>query len=551
MTPSDVKIVAENINDFIEVPDGINRLRKAVLTLAVAGKLVPQDKSEGTASELYLQTQTERRIKENNTESRKKKREVTQISQEEVPFEIPESWKWVRLGEMCEVNPRNNLPDTLGVSFVPMTRISSEWGKNPDTSEIRLWKDVKTGFTHMAENDVIMAKITPCFENEKSGVARNLSNGYAAGTTEIHVFRTDGKIFPEYLLAVFRTSFFVENAIQNMTGTAGQKRVPTDYVVNALLPLPPLSEQKRIMSKVEEVMVQLDELESQKNERDLVRSRLTRSAMQAFGSVDSKIALEQLSELVKTPQDIKELENAILKLAVSGMIVSQNKSEGTAEEFYSQINAYRVSQENGGIRKKKLKDLPLITPEEIPFAIPESWKWVRIGEISSVKGGKRLPKGSGFADRVTKHPYIRITDMKNGSVNTTNVPYITDEVFEKISRYTISSKDVYVTIAGTIGDAGKIPVELDGANLTENAAKIEFKFIDLDYFVLVLRSTPVKAQFLEKVVQMAQPKLALHRIESSIIPLPPLAEQKRIVKKVEELMSLLEQLKNTIKVSLS
>jgi type I restriction enzyme S subunit len=546
MTPSDVKIVADNINDFIEVPEGLTRLRKALLTLAMSGNLVPQIENEGTAEDLLIKIQVQRK---KVLERKKKKSDSIPLSAEEIPFSIPESWKWVRINEIGQV-VGGGTPSTSKSSYFtePTSPEAIPWLSPADMRKqksmyVSHGRQSLTADGYKNSSATLMPKGSVIFSSRAPiGYVGIASNPLSTNQGFKSIVPDEG-ICSEYVYWYLLLRADDINA--RAPGTTFKEISGTSFA-KEVFALPPTSEQKRIVDKVEEVMQQLDELEVKKIESDEIRTRLTRSAMQALGSADSKIALEQLSELVKTPQDIKELENAILTLAVSGMIVSQNKNEGTAEEIYSQINTYREAQENGGIRKKKLKNLPLITPEEIPFAIPESWRWVCIGEVSSVKGGKRLPKGSGFADRVTKHPYIRITDMKNGSVNTTSVPYISDEVFEKISRYTINSKDVYVTIAGTIGDAGKIPVELDGANLTENAAKIEFKFIDLDYFVLVLRSTPVKAQFLEKVVQMAQPKLALHRIESSIIPLPPLAEQKRIVKKVEELTILINQLKKVI-----
>lgn len=110
--------------------------------------------------------------------------------------------------------------------------------------------------------------------------------------------------------------------------------------------------------------------------------------------------------------------------------------------------------------------------DEIPFDLPDGWAWSRIRDIASVKGGKRLPKGMSFSSCRTSHAYIRVTDMKNHSVNTDDLKYITEEVFLQIKNYTISKYDLYVTIAGTIGVPGEVPTELDGMNLTENAVKV-------------------------------------------------------------------------------
>lgn len=547
MTPNDVKIVAENIDDFIEVPDGVERLRKAVLTLAVSGKMVPQDKKEGTAEELLARIQSER--KEAGLGKKVIKKSVP-VSSEEIPFEIPKSWKWVRLSEVASIFNGNSInknekeikfKGVKGIPYIATKDVGFDHVINYEPG-VGIPKADWDDFKRAPKNSVFV-----CAEGGSAGrKVAHLGQDVFFGN-KLFAIHPPSILDSKYIFYYCISSEFFDAFQSVMSGLIGG--VSINKFGDLLLPLPPSGEQKRIIKKVEEMMKQLNELEIKKRERDEVRARLARSAMQALGKGESKIAFEQLTELIKTPSDIKELENALLTLTVSGKLVPQSKADGTAESLYNQIQKDRIkAEENSTARKKKTKHLDPITDDEALFGIPKSWRWVRIGEIGTVKGGKRLPKGSGFVEQVTGHPYIRITDMKNGSVNTSGVPYISDEVFDKISKYTIRSEDVYVTIAGTIGDAGKIPKELDGANLTENAAKIEFKFIDIDFLVLALRSIPVKAQFLEKVVQMAQPKLALHRIESSIIPLPPLSEQKRIVKKVEEVTGLINRLKKVMEI---
>lgn len=145
-----------------------------------------------------------------------------------------------------------------------------------------------------------------------------------------------------------------------------------------------------------------------------------------------------------------------------------------------------------------------------------------------------MPKGTDFSDTLTDHAYIRVADMKNRTVNATNLKYISDDVYEQIKSYTISSKDLYVTIAGTIGVVGEVPDSLDGMNLTENAVKICNIAIDKEYLCYILLSSFVQHQFQDKTHQVAMPKLALERILTTLIPLPPLDEQKKIVNAVNK-----------------
>ena len=161
--------------------------------------------------------------------------------------------------------------------------------------------------------------------------------------------------------------------------------------------------------------------------------------------------------------------------------------------------------------------------------MPDGWTWCRIRNIASVKGGKRLPKGESFSDDITDHVYIRVTDMKNRSINTFGLKYISEEVFAKIQSYTIGKNDLYVTIAGTIGVVGEVPEILDGMNLTENAVKVCNITINKTFLCYVMLSDLVQQQFQDKTHQVAMPKLALERILGTLIPVCPVKEQQLIV----------------------
>ena len=228
-------------------------MKKSVLQYAIQGKLVEQRPEEGTAEELYRQIQTEKKrlIKEGKI---KKEKPLPEIAEDEIPFDIPENWKWVRVAQIVTLNPKNDLADDLETSFIPMPCVMDGF-RNQHTFEIKLWKDIKKGFTHFAEGDVGVAKITPCFQNRKSTIFRNLKNGYGAGTTELTVVRTiNDTVLPEYLLWLFKTEYFIANGVKSFTGTAGQQRIHKDYLATCLIPLPPLAEQKRIVAKLDEIL---------------------------------------------------------------------------------------------------------------------------------------------------------------------------------------------------------------------------------------------------------------------------------------------------------
>ena len=250
----------------------LGKLKKSILQEAIQGKLVPQKPEEGNATQLLdlikketqTQTQTQTLIKaglikrkdvvdstifkgEDNKYYEKVNGKTTDIS-EEIPFSIPDTWCWVRLSQVVLVNPKNTAPDDVDAGFVPMERIKASYISG-FSYEVRKWKDIKSAFTHFANGDVAVAKITPCFQNRKSVILRDLPNGIGAGTTEIKVLRPYGNtINRDFLLYFLKSSYFVEEA--SFKGTANQQRILSGYLENKLFPLPPLREQERIAEAI-------------------------------------------------------------------------------------------------------------------------------------------------------------------------------------------------------------------------------------------------------------------------------------------------------------
>ncbi len=251
-------------------------LKKSILQWAIQGKLVPQDPSDEPASVLLerIRTEKERLVKEGKIKQDKRESviyrrdnsyyevsdKIETCIDDEIPFDIPDSWEWIRLGSLFQVNPRNNISDNLDVGFMPMPLLSDGYGSK-HSFETRKWKDVKSGFTHFADGDIVVAKITPCFQNRKSAVIENLPNEHGAGTTELHVIRDNTHLLHmPYFLLICKTHAFIESGMKHFTGTAGQQRVGKDFISNYLIPLPPLREQVRIASAAYRIIQTFDEL---------------------------------------------------------------------------------------------------------------------------------------------------------------------------------------------------------------------------------------------------------------------------------------------------
>ena len=262
-------------NDKEKILSLITTIKSKILDLAIRGQLVSQNPDDEPASVLLerIRAEKEELIKQGKIKRDKKESiifksednsyylnngQMTVDISDDLPFDIPDSWYWTRLKDIFIINPRNKLADDLDVSFIPMPLIDDGYsGKH--TTEVRQWKEVKTGFTHFAEGDIGIAKITPCFENRKSTIFENLSNGYGAGTTELHILRPfANSILAQYLLAYVKSDYFVENGKQTFTGAVGQQRIDKEYVEHAYFPIPPLSEQERIVQMINNIFEHLN-----------------------------------------------------------------------------------------------------------------------------------------------------------------------------------------------------------------------------------------------------------------------------------------------------
>lgn len=489
-------------------------LKNSILQLAIQGKLVEQRAEEGTARELLEQIKLEKDqlIKDKKI---KKSKPLPEITEDEIPFEIPESWEWVRVNDIFNVKSAMRIHQTdWQSSGIPFFR-----GRE-------LVQLIKTG---NVDFDIYISKELYEKNKEKGGVpSKNdilvtavgtIGKSYIVKGTKafyykdayILCFENIANIYPEYIKYCL-DSPYMQNEIHRDSMATTVAQLTIIKAKEMLVPFPPLEEQHRIVAKIEEILPYIDKYDK------------------------AYTKLETFNK--KFPEDMKK---SILQMAMQGKLVEQRPEEGSADKLYEQIVAEKAQFIKDG-KIKKEKPLPEITEDEIPFEIPSSWKWVRLGTIVSVYGGKRIPAGTRLSENDTGHKYIRVADMKDETVSLDDIKYITDEIYEKIKQYFITSDDIYITVAGTIGRVGVVPRELNNANLTENADKLVFRRLDKMYLCRMLNSEVVQHQIREATTQVGQPKLAIARIQKLIVPLPPLEEQKRIVAKIEELLPYCDQL---------
>jgi len=536
----------QKFDQLADMPDAVGKIRELILRLAVQGKLIPQDPKDEPASELLKEIRLKRSHEATKGKARKTQ-DLPPIKPDEIPYELPKSWEWVRLSAIASINPRNNVGDSTLVSFVSMTLIPTGFAGQHGQEE-RVWGDVKQGFTHFAEGDIGVAKITPCFENSKACVFSNLRNNMGAGTTELHIIRPVTKtLSPRYVLAYLKSPQFLLVGSTKMTGTAGQKRLPKDFVESNPFPLPPLAEQHRIVAKVDELMAQCDRLEAQLKERETKQAVLARAALARFAESPTPENLELLfhDAFAVSPFDLRK---TILTLAVQGKLVSQDPNDEPASELLKEIEAEKNRLVKAG-KIKQPKPLSPVKPEEVPYELPKSWQWVR---ISSVTESIDYGTSEKTVDNASLVPVYRMGNIVNGQLRDEGFKYISPAI-DDLPRLYLKNNDILFNRTNSYELVGKTALYIGTENSTTFASYlIRIRLIPkqvLPIFISLSMNSPYfrETQIEPEIVQQCgQANFNGTKLSLCLVPLPPLAEQHRIIAKVDQLMALVDAMENQI-----
>ncbi len=484
-------------------------LRNSILQLAIQGKLVEQRPEEGSGEELYQEIQAEKRrlIKAGKI---KREKPLPEITENEIPFDIPENWKWVRVGNITSLNPKNILDDNINVAFIPMPCVADGF-RNQHTFEVRKWQKIKKGFTHFSNGDIGIAKITPCFQNRKSVIFKELENGCGAGSTELSIVRAiKNTLVREYLLWFFKTNYFIVNGVKSFAGTAGQQRIHKDFLKTCLIPLPPLAEQKRIVARIEELLPYIDRYEQ---------------------------AWSKLEEFNKRFPD--DMQKSLLQYAIQGKLVEQRPEEGSGEKLYQEIQAEKRRLIKAG-KIKRGKPLPEITEDDIPFDIPENWKWVRLRTLVYSRGQEVPSSLFSYID-------IGSIDNENQRLNAGEYIIQANKAPSRARKIVELGDILYSTVRPYLHNMCIIdrqfsckPIASTGFAAMTCHNGVYNKYL---FYYLMSPSFDNYANHTENAKGVAYPAINDSRLYRAVVPLPPLSEQKRIVAKLEELLPLCEKLK--------
>lgn len=535
-----MQLLEQHFDAAFAAPDGIKKLRELILTLAMQGKLVEQDPSDQPASELLKEIEQEKRrlVAAGKIKAPKA---LPAIEADEVPYEMPAGWTWVHLGSIAfpqagfafKSNYFNQ--SSKGLPLIRIRDVGQPFSGTYYEGEYREEFVVNQG-DHIVSMDGEF-RIAQ-WENGKALLNQRVSRliFYRKELENLYIIKS------------------LQVRLSELQGTKSYTTVDHlsgGQISEALIPLPPLAEQRRIVARIDELMARCDELEALRAEREQKRLDAHTAALNALLSAQEPAAFadawqfmtQHFSDLHSVPKNVTELRKAVLQLAVMGKLVEQDPNDPPASELLKEIEEEKNRQIVAG-EIRASKPLPPVTPEETPFKVPEGWAWCRIQEISL-----KVTDGEHITPKREKEGYFLLSarNITNEGVKLDNVDFVGKEEFERIrKRCNPMVGDILISCSGSVG---RVAIsDSDDYVMVRSAAFIKHshKRVDSLYLASTLRSPIGQSQIIAKSRTTAQSNLFLGRILEIIVPLPPLPEQRRIVAKIDQLMALCDQLETRL-----
>jgi type I restriction enzyme S subunit len=529
-------------------PGGVEQLREMVYQLAITGTLAPQLDTDGNARQLLAEINvTREHLIFAKAYKRLPKLESKSL---EIPahVELPATWCWTRLLDIGEISPRNDAPDTAPASFIPMSGFS-ERHRGASSAEGADWGDIKKGFTHFRNGDVVVAKITPCFENGKAAVIDGLPHGIGAGTTELQVFRPiHAGVLPGYVYLFLRSPYFAIEGEKSMTGTAGQKRLPTEYFATRALPLPPTDEQARIVAKVNDLMALCDKLETQQQARRKLQNTLRQATLQAVTSATSPHELQttwvnlaaNFGRLFHAPEDVADLRQLAMDLAVRGLLTKQQSEDEPASKLLERIAIEQQEQVLRG-EVKRPKPMSEIKLDDAPFDLPSGWAWARFPEVGLFARGKskHRPRNDPKLFNPGIYPLVQTGEVARAK-------NVISEFHSKYSDAGLAQSKMWpkgtlcITIAANIADSAILGFDACFPDSVVGFVPDAEIRDEVEYFLLFMKTA--RSRLLAFAPSTAQKNINLDILQSVLIPIPPKNEIKRILARISAINALCDQL---------
>ena len=466
------------------------QLKNSILQLAIQGRLVPQYSNDEPASALLSRIREEKKrlVEEKKI---KKDKPLAPIKDEEKPFDIPESWEWVRLGDICYLSDGEKAVGRRIVLDAKFLRKKHE-GINSNRGKL-----IKKG-------DYIIL-----VDGENSGeVFKCPCNGYMGSTfKELIINET---IYKEYLFVIM---MYYKDLFRNSKKGSAIPHLNKDLFSNLTITLPPLAEQHRIVEKIEELLPLVEEYDEAQTKLDKLNNELP-----------------------------EKLKNSVLQQAIMGRLDTRNDKDEPASALLARIREEKKKL----VEEKKIKKdkpLALIKDEEKPFEIPESWEWVRLGEIS-----QEISDGTHKTPKYVENgiPFLSVQNISSGKLNINKIKYISeDEHIKLIKRVKPQKNDILICRIGTLGRAIKVNWDFE-FSIFVSLGLIRLIDSSLCNYLVACINSPLGYSWIDKVKVGGGThtyKINLSDLPNFVIPLPPLSEQHRIVDKLEKIFEKIESMK--------
>jgi type I restriction enzyme S subunit len=528
----DADLFLQQFGHLAQGEGGIKKLRDVLLQLAVQGKLVAQNPADENASVILQKIKAEQKSKKN---------QASLATNDSELYPLPAKWVWTRLGHIAaygvpqKVNGNDEItPDTWVLDLEDIEKDTSRLLQRVYAQE-RTFQSAKTVFQ---KGDVLFGKLRPYLNKvlvaDDAGVC----------TTEIVPIRAQAAVNPNYIRLVLQSPMTMR-AIERLMYGMKMPRLGTSDANNLSFPLPPLAEQKRIVAKVDELMALCDKLEAEQKAQRTLKTQAVQSTLHHLTSAESPTSFgTSLNILERTFGNwfddlatVKHLRATILQLAVQGKLVPQNPTDEPAVQLFKKIKL-ELQQEHANAAKKA-DSLPLIDQKEVPFSLPSNWCWYRLQSIVSRLGDGL--HGTPEYSNETDCYFINGNNLADGKIivkpNTKTVSIRDAQKHLKL----MTDNTVLVSINGTLGNVAFYNNE--NVLLGKSACYFNLsKYVDKHFARLVIESPYFLNYAQENATGSTIRNLGLRAMNYFPFPLPPIAEQKRIVAKVDELMTLCDKL---------
>jgi len=426
---------------------------------------------------------------------------------------LPRGWVEATLEDLCEFNPKHD-PETdraTTVSFIPMPAVDDETGAIVDRSAIRRLSEVWKGYTHFADADVIFAKITPCMENGKIAVARDLENGMACGSTEFHVLRSKGAVEPNFVWRFLRQRSYRQVAERSMTGAVGQRRVPKPLLEGTVLPLPPLAEQKRIVAKL-----------------DALNAKSARAR----------------TELARIETLVSRYKQAVLSKAFSGEFTQEwRESSGVALSASEKLAVGKALQRALSSRRGARTNTHQVNFNAVA-AIPSSWAHAVVGVGADMTVGFAFKSEWFRADGVK---LLRGANIAPRAIDWSELKCLDASRAHEFARYLVEENDIVLAMDRPVISTGlkvaRVAKQDAGCLLVQRVTRFRAsEFVAQDFLWWFLNTQMFLAHSLHRATGSDLPHISGDDIATCPLPVPPLQEQHEIVRRIESAFAKIDRL---------